>query len=346
MDVTKRIYSVVVIIALVVFFIPRIAYAETPSESLQNQINNLNTRIQQNQDMQNTIQNKMAHFANEKDSTAQEKSEAQDRWDKVYKEFENDRPEVEEAVKNNYALFFAKDFIKDVIGSEVVADALFRWNLLMLFADNEHKLLHDKIEYYYNEYDEYNKVVNKDKLANEQYNKAITDKANLESEAQNLNNELALKTKLQPQIVDIESKYGEACAAWIVAHGMFSHPCPNAKLSSLFDEVRKGKLHKGIDFSASEGTDIFCAYDGRVTETNHIDRDSGGRGFYVKVEHADGLVTIYMHCSEICVNVGDEVKKGQKLALVGSTGDSTGPHLHFQTEIDGNPVNGIAFLQS
>ena len=71
---------------------------------------------------------------------------------------------------------------------------------------------------------------------------------------------------------------------------------------------------------------------------------SPSAGNWIVINHGDGFVTKYMHLSSINVNEGDEVRKGQKIGGVGSTGNSTGPHLHFQVELNGTPVNPENYL--
>ena len=90
-------------------------------------------------------------------------------------------------------------------------------------------------------------------------------------------------------------------------------------------------FHKGIDIAAPHGTAILAAFDGMVIETG--ENDSSGK--YVLVQHDNGLVTAYYHCSRICTELGMMVRHGEKIAEVGSTGNSTGPHLHFEIRIDG-----------
>ena len=91
------------------------------------------------------------------------------------------------------------------------------------------------------------------------------------------------------------------------------------------------KMHTGIDIGARAGTDILSAADGKVIRTAY----SSGYGNYVMVDHGGGVVTLYAHSSKILVKVGDKVKRGDVLALVGSTGMSTGPHIHFEVRENG-----------
>lgn len=100
------------------------------------------------------------------------------------------------------------------------------------------------------------------------------------------------------------------------------------------------KFHYGTDFAANSGTDILCFADGTVTEVNWDD----GYGNYIRVSHADGWSTLYAHCSAAYVQAGDIVTMGQKIALVGATGEVTGPHLHFELLHDGIYTNPEFFF--
>lgn len=100
------------------------------------------------------------------------------------------------------------------------------------------------------------------------------------------------------------------------------------------------KFHKGIDFTADSGTPLQATGDGEVIEAG---RD-GGYGNTVKINHGFGYVTLYGHMKQIDVKVGQKVKKGQRIGLVGSTGNSTGPHCHYEVHFHGRPVNPIHFV--
>lgn len=85
-------------------------------------------------------------------------------------------------------------------------------------------------------------------------------------------------------------------------------------------------LHTGLDIAAAEGTGIVAAYNGVIKDTGYGTK----KGKYVLMEHSDGTKTLYCHCSEILVDEGTVIRAGEVIALVGSTGWSTGPHLHFE----------------
>ncbi|MBQ8599486.1 MAG: M23 family metallopeptidase, partial [Oscillospiraceae bacterium] len=89
-------------------------------------------------------------------------------------------------------------------------------------------------------------------------------------------------------------------------------------------------FHTGIDIAAGEGTAIHCAADGLVTEAGWSDI----YGNYLVVQHSDNFSTKYAHCSRLIAQQGDVLRRGERIALVGSTGVSTGPHLHFETIVE------------
>lgn len=103
-----------------------------------------------------------------------------------------------------------------------------------------------------------------------------------------------------------------------------------------------GRGHKGIDIAAPYGTPIYAAESGTVIETG--DGWNGGYGNCVRVQHDDGNVTVYAHQSSIAVSYGDYVVKGQLLGYVGSTGDSTGNHLHFEVRSYGTYANPLDYV--
>lgn len=99
-------------------------------------------------------------------------------------------------------------------------------------------------------------------------------------------------------------------------------------------------LHEGLDFAAPKGTPIHAASGGVVTQARY----ATGYGKLVEISHGNGLVTRYAHASSFNVKVGDLVEKGQLIARVGSTGRSTGSHLHFEVRMAGHPLDPTLFL--
>ncbi|MGN0365696.1 MAG: murein hydrolase activator EnvC family protein [Suilimivivens sp.] len=101
------------------------------------------------------------------------------------------------------------------------------------------------------------------------------------------------------------------------------------------------QFHNGVDMAAPGGSPILAAYDGKVVAADY----NSSMGNYIMIDHGDGLYTIYMHASALYVSKGTEVTKGQKIAAVGSTGRSTGNHLHFSVRLNGSYVNPWQYLR-
>ena len=112
--------------------------------------------------------------------------------------------------------------------------------------------------------------------------------------------------------------------------------------SSYFGEIREFEVggHKGNDYAAPAGTPTYAAAAGTVV----IAGWSNSAGNWVVINHGNGLVTKYMHHSSLCVSAGQYVEKGQQIGYVGSTGQSTGPHLHFQVELNGVAVSPDSYM--
>jgi murein DD-endopeptidase MepM/ murein hydrolase activator NlpD len=106
---------------------------------------------------------------------------------------------------------------------------------------------------------------------------------------------------------------------------------------------RWGTFHKGADFAAPTGTTILASASGTVASAAGGGWN-GGMGSYVIINHGSGVRTIYMHASAVYVSAGQTVNSGDVIAAVGSTGDSTGPHLHFQVEVDGVAVDPAMYV--
>ena len=121
--------------------------------------------------------------------------------------------------------------------------------------------------------------------------------------------------------------------------GHFINPCPAGRLTSTFG-YRWGRMHWGIDLACATGNIIRAADGGTVIFSGW----SGGLGYNIKIDHQNGFVTIYAHCSTLYARVGDKVYEGQTIARVGNTGSSTGPHLHFEVIKNGVHVNPLNYI--
>ncbi|MBL4719380.1 MAG: M23 family metallopeptidase [Erythrobacter sp.] len=112
-------------------------------------------------------------------------------------------------------------------------------------------------------------------------------------------------------------------------YGMRTHPVLGGRRS-----------HKGVDLSAPTGTPIYATADGYISKAEWF----SSYGKYVSIEHGANLQTRFAHMSDIAVTAGSRVKKGDIIGYVGSTGRSTGPHLHYEVRIDGKAVNPVPYM--
>ena len=123
-------------------------------------------------------------------------------------------------------------------------------------------------------------------------------------------------------------------------------PLSNLRVTSPFGTrvhpiTGKTRTHNGIDFGAPSGTPIYATRAGTVTTAAY---QAGGAGYYVRINHGDGFGSIYMHMTNFIVKTGQTVSQGQVIGYVGSTGLSTGPHLHFGVSYAGKYVNPMAYI--
>jgi murein DD-endopeptidase MepM/ murein hydrolase activator NlpD len=151
----------------------------------------------------------------------------------------------------------------------------------------------------------------------------------------------ATSKKIEQEIRNLQSKSTRKYSG-----GLMAWPTPNCyNITSPFGYrnhpiIRQRRLHTGIDIGASSGSSVLAANDGVVIMAGW----NGGYGNCVIIDHGSGIATLYAHNSSILVKVGDEIKKEQVIAKVGSTGLSTGPHLHFEVRENGTPVDPMKYF--
>ena len=131
----------------------------------------------------------------------------------------------------------------------------------------------------------------------------------------------------------------------ISGNGTLSNPCPGARISSEFGPRRAptagaSTYHRGRDYAAPSGTPIYASAAGTVITASY----NGVRGNYVVIEHGNGLQTWYQHASRLYVSAGQKVSRGQNIAAVGTTGVSTGAHLHYEVHVNGTAVDPRKYL--
>ncbi len=135
----------------------------------------------------------------------------------------------------------------------------------------------------------------------------------------------------QPTTVAIPSRMPVETAALTSGFGMRWHPVIGGR-----------RAHKGVDLGAAWGTPVYASADGIVSRADWF----SSYGLYVSIEHGGDIETRYGHMSRLVAYAGENVKKGDLIGYVGSTGRSTGPHLHYEVRIAGTAVNPIPYLQN
>lgn len=184
------------------------------------------------------------------------------------------------------------------------------------------------------EVDKYNKNINKSQAAVKEYGKAIKEK---EDEIERLFEEQRRK---------IAAQEGNSYSASSVSKSGYVWPAPSSRRITCGFGPRKAPTagastyHKGIDIGVATGSTIVATKAGTVCISSY----SSSAGYYIMINHGNGVMSYYMHNSRLLVNVGEKVSAGQTIALSGSTGISTGPHLHFGISVNGRYVNPRQFV--
>jgi len=141
---------------------------------------------------------------------------------------------------------------------------------------------------------------------------------------------------------DRESLWGER----VYNGGMFCWPAPSyTRISDDYGYrqhpiLNVQQFHTGVDMASPGGTPILAAYDGMVVQASY----NASMGNYVMIDHGSGLFTIYMHAQKLMVSAGEEVSRGEQIATVGTTGRSTGNHLHFGVRLNGSYVSPWGYI--
>ncbi len=167
--------------------------------------------------------------------------------------------------------------------------------------------------------------------------------------------EVELQKKIAELMAQIEfnTEYLSDLEAKLLQQSVLKDTLPNSSpVEAAFNSSSYGwridpfngekAFHEGLDFTAAAGTPIYAAAGGIVSTAEQ----TPDYGKIVKIDHGSGLETRYAHASRLTVKVGERVEKGQKVAEVGSTGRSTGPHLHYEIRLNGNPLDPRKYLKA
>lgn len=176
-----------------------------------------------------------------------------------------------------------------------------------------------------------------------QQNKAVTQK--IIAEIDKLEKAFQEQRRIEEQAWSHANKNTSQTAQFV--GGKFVFPINTRYISSYFGYrihpiYKTRRMHTGVDIGGAMGESIFACNDGTVIVSGY---NAGGYGNYIMIDHGGGVVTLYAHNSVNNVSVGQKVVRGQVIGKVGSTGASTGPHLHFEVRINGSPVNPLPYIQ-
>ncbi len=185
------------------------------------------------------------------------------------------------------------------------------------------------VQYIYNDtmYNNEQRIVNEGSQGVKRYAAEVRKRNGIEIARKVINEEII--TEATAKVIEVGT----------VQPPTFIKPLSGGYISSYFEE-RWGTFHKGIDWACNTGTAINASCAGTVVTAGWVN----GYGYCVELEHVDGKHTRYGHLSEIKVNVGQDVEQGEVIALSGNTGNSTGPHLHFEIIVGGTQVNPLDYL--
>lgn len=324
-------------------------YAEDTSE-----------KLKENKAKQEEL-DKQIETLNEKISSVEEKiKSANEKIERMNEESENLKNEIEElkaniskneenlgvrlkVINNNYTL----GYLKVILSSESISDFLNNVYIVQEVVSQDKKMLKqleenkEEIEV---KQSKLNENKEEEKVVKEELEK---DKESLDGDKEELEK---LKSELIKEEDELESKLQEITGITSDASGAVisngSWPVPGyTRVSSPFGYrihpiLGVKKMHTGIDIPAPTGSPVVSVDNGTVISSGV----QGGYGNTVMIRHDNGLVSLYAHNSQLVVSAGQRVEKGQVIAKIGSSGRSTGPHLHFEIRVNGTAQNPINYL--
>lgn len=316
----------------------------------------LTSQIKQLESQISATENEIANLKGNISKTEQQISVVQTNLNQVEREMKDQNDGLQGRLR---AMYKNGDIgmVQILLGSENITDFMSNMDMVQKIFDNDVEILkemeeqHKKIEAQKKELERLQAqlVSEKQQEANKQ-----ASLQNSRGEAANLRAQVASDNKAMEAALDELNKEADRLVAEIrklqgdqaYAGGEFAWPSASSRrVTSEFGYrmhpiLKVNKLHTGMDIGAAAGTKVLAANSGTVIKAGW----NNSYGNVVMVDHGGGIVTLYAHNSKLLVSTGDVVAKGQEIALVGSTGASTGPHIHFEVRVNGeykNPRNWL-----
>ena len=330
------------------------------------------SKLKANQEKQEELDDKINNLNKKTEKIEEKIKSSNERIEKINKESEKLKKEIKQleeditsnqeslaerlkVINNNYTL----GYLKVILSSNSISDFLNNIYIVQEVVKQDKQMLND-LENNKNEIKDKKEILDKNKEEEKVIkDELVKDKENLDKdkiELKNLKEELVkeeeeLEKKLQKIAAqktaassDSNNLVNSNSSSTVISNG--SWPVPGySRVSSPFGYrihpvLGIKKLHTGIDIPAPTGTPTVAVSSGTVIYSGV----QGSYGNTVMIQHDNGLVSLYAHNSSLVVNVGDKVKKGQVVAKIGSTGRSTGPHLHFEIRVNGTAQNPLNYL--
>lgn len=370
-----------IVLTLIISSVCMFSYAENieelqnKSKEIEKQINEsnqeleevkeeLSSNLQQVQKLDETIENteEQLKLLNTKmDELQKSIDETEKKLDKVKKEYEKQKNILEQRIISLYESG-ETTYLDVILSSSSLSDFLSNYFLISEITSYDTQLL-EEVELQKNTIETQNRILNEQKEQLSQTKQTQIKTSKVLQNTKNLREHYILQLseseqKIQNDIDEYNRKYKEVEAEILLLSqngisaeyigGIMAWPIPGyTRITSNYGMrihpiTGVYKLHTGVDVGAPMGANFIAANDGIVTKASY----NGAYGNMVIIDHGGGVSTLYAHGSEIMVQVGQEVKRGDIVLKVGSTGYSTGPHAHFEVRINGNTVNPLDYITS
>jgi murein DD-endopeptidase MepM/ murein hydrolase activator NlpD len=372
----KKITALVLTLVMVFAAVPPAVSAATSSSSIQDQLQDAQNQLKEGQEKQNSLIeqidsiNSQISQIEEEISAADEEiakketeiQEAQENLDNQKAKISKQNNDLNERLRAMYKSG-ETGILEVLLGSSDITELISNLDMIQLIYSNDQKVLEQMKTQYSAIEDEKNTLEKLQEQLKEQQNEKKQRESELESkkaDVEELEQQVAQDNEaLEAQIDELnkeaqqitseiqqgeieastssDSTYSGSTMLWPVPS---SHRITSEYGNRYHPILHVYKFHSGIDIGASQGSQILAANDGTVIYAS----TKGGYGNCVMIDHGGGVVTLYGHCSKLLVSTGEKVTRGQNIALVGSTGQSTGPHCHFEVRINGSTTNPMNYL--
>jgi murein DD-endopeptidase MepM/ murein hydrolase activator NlpD len=312
------------------------------------------TRLEKEQQELTKQQNEEANAIEELEKQIAEAKEHLRQTEFALAQATADYNQMNELVKTRLQVMYKNSettMLDTLLSSGSVVEFYERLHYMQVISENDNKLMQQLEEARLDvelkkQMQEQAKEILEQKLGEreERLQQIKTSRARVEGEISRSKKEIQqLEKEIDKQLEEskrLESKIKTLMTKQKYVGGSMTWPVPSSyRITSSFGMrkhpiLRKNKMHTGVDIGADKGASIVAANSGTVIMAHY---DKNGYGNMVVIDHGGGITTLYAHASKLLVKVGDKVKSGQTIAKVGSTGLSTGNHLHFEVRVNGEP---------